>query len=53
MERQGHDRFHRLASAAVAHMLEDIMAVAADRSGPRPRTVVTGPWQAELRRAQT
>ena len=53
MERQGRHRFHRLASAAVAQMLEGIMAVAADRSGPRPRTVVTGPRQAALRQART
>ena len=39
MERQGRHRYHRLASAAVAQMLEGIMSVAADlgsdRSGGR------------------
>src|ERR1700693_4562941 len=39
VERQGRHRYHRLASAAVAHMLESIMSVAADlgSSGGRAR----------------
>ncbi len=53
MQRQGRHRYHRLASAAVAQMLEGIMAVAADQYGPRPRKVVTGPRQAALRQART
>ena len=53
MERQGRHRYHRLASAAVAQMLESMMSVVAGRSGARPRTVVTGPRQLALRHART
>lgn len=53
MERQGRHRYHRLGSAAVAQMLESMMSVAANPSGPRPRKVVTGPRQVALRQART
>jgi DNA-binding transcriptional ArsR family regulator len=57
MERQGRHRYHRLASATVAHMLESIMSVAADMAGPgsawRGRTAVVGPRDQALRRART
>lgn len=55
MERQGRHRYHRLASSAVAHMLESIMSVAAagtlDRG--RARVARAGPRDAALRRART
>jgi DNA-binding transcriptional ArsR family regulator len=49
MERQGRSRYHRLASPAVARMLEGIMAVAA---AGRPNPIV-GPRDKALRRART
>jgi DNA-binding transcriptional ArsR family regulator len=48
---QGRHRYHRLASPAVAHMMESIMQVAAI-SEPRRRLVV-GPREAALRAART
>lgn len=52
VEKQGRHRYHRLASPAVARMLESIMQVAAD--GPPPaRPVRVGPRDAELRAART
>lgn len=54
MERQGRHRYHRLASPAVAHMLESIMSVAAGDTGKdRTRTVRVGPRDAALRRVRT
>ncbi|UYO92653.1 ArsR/SmtB family transcription factor [Pollutimonas sp. M17] len=57
MERQGRHRYHRLASPAVARMIESIMSVAGDLDGPgragRKRTVVTGPRDQALRYART
>jgi DNA-binding transcriptional ArsR family regulator len=55
MERQGRHRYHRLASPAVAQMVEGIMAVAAGRSAdaPPPRRPRTGPRDAALRQART
>ncbi len=54
MERQGRHRYHRLASPAVAHMLETIMSVAADvTGGSRTRATRVGPRDAALRRART
>src|SRR3546814_7081934 len=50
VERQGRHRYHRLASPAVAHMLEGIMSMAnsLDGSGPAGRKkVVTGPRRSE------
>jgi DNA-binding transcriptional ArsR family regulator len=57
MARQGRHRYHRLASPAVAQMLESIMSVAAERAvlasgGPR-QTIIVGPRDAALRRART
>jgi DNA-binding transcriptional ArsR family regulator len=48
---QGRHRYHRLASPAVAHMMESIMQVAAI-SEPQRRLVV-GPREAALRAART
>ncbi len=55
MERQGRHRYHRLASPAVAHMLESIMSVAAAGVTARngDRTVRVGPRDAALRHART
>lgn len=55
MTRQGRHRYHRLASAEVARMLESIMSVTAGRStlpSPPMRTI-TGPRDAAMRRART
>jgi len=52
VEKQGRHRHHRLASPAVAHMLESIMQVAAGEGTNRPRLVV-GPRDAALRAART
>jgi DNA-binding transcriptional ArsR family regulator len=51
-EKQGRHRYHRLASAAVAQMMESIMQVAADRAPPTRRLTV-GPRDAVLRAART
>jgi DNA-binding transcriptional ArsR family regulator len=57
MERQGRHRYHRLASPAIARMIEGIMSVASDLEGPgrsgRKRPVVTGPRDQALRHART
>jgi DNA-binding transcriptional ArsR family regulator len=50
-EKQGRHRYHRLASAAVARMMESIMQVAADLEPKRRLTV--GPRDAALRAART
>lgn len=53
VERQGRHRYHRLASATIARMLESIMAVAAAPVGlpsTRPRT---GPKDDAMRHART
>jgi DNA-binding transcriptional ArsR family regulator len=50
MARQGRHRYHRLASPAVARLIEGLLDVAAAR--PR-RVVATGPRDAALRRART
>lgn len=50
MERQGRSRYHRIASPAVARMLEGIMSVSA--ATPRTPTTV-GPRDREMRRART
>ncbi len=52
VEKQGRHRYHRLATPAVARMLESIMQVAADAEPPRPKTFV-GPREAALRAART
>jgi DNA-binding transcriptional ArsR family regulator len=52
VHQQGRHRYHRLASAAVAQMMESIMQVAALASPP-PRTMFTGPRDVALRQART
>ncbi|APF36203.1 transcriptional regulator [Chelatococcus daeguensis] len=52
VEKQGRHRYHRLASRAVAQMMEGIMQVAATRAVPGHRLTV-GPRDAALRRART
>ncbi|HWX49842.1 MAG TPA: helix-turn-helix transcriptional regulator [Roseomonas sp.] len=54
VERQGRHRYHRLATPAVAQMLEGIMAVAAGGTGrPRRAPAVVGPRDQALRQART
>lgn len=55
MERQGRHRYHRLASPAVAHMLESIMSVAAGSGALANRTkpARVGPRDVALRLART
>ena len=57
MAKQGRHRYHRLASPAVAQMLESIMSVAAGRltgsAGGLRRAIVVGPRDAALRHART
>ena len=52
VERQGRHRYHRLASLAVAQMMESIMQVASGVEAMRPAPV-TGPRDAALRAART
>lgn len=52
LERQGRHRYHRLASAEVARVLEGVMQLAA-APAPSPRKVVTGPRDAQMRLART
>ena len=52
VERQGKHRYHRLASAEVARVLEGIMQLAAG-STPTPRKLLTGPRDAQMRLART
>ncbi len=52
VETQGRHRYHRLASPAVARMMESIMEVASDAASGR-RPVVVGPRDAALRTART
>jgi DNA-binding transcriptional ArsR family regulator len=52
VEKQGRHRYHRLASATVARMMEQIMQVASDLEVARPK-VMTGPRDAALRAART
>lgn len=55
MERQGRHRYHRLASSAVAQMLESIMSVTADSAtgGGRTRSTRVGPRDIAMRRVRT
>lgn len=50
--KQGRHRYHRLASPAVAQMMESIMQVASDLEPARPKLSV-GPRDAALRAART
>jgi DNA-binding transcriptional ArsR family regulator len=52
VEKQGRHRYHKLASAAVAHMMEGIMQVASDLE-PTGRRLSVGPRDAALRAART
>jgi DNA-binding transcriptional ArsR family regulator len=52
VENQGRHRYHRLASPAVAQMVENLMQVASGSGAMRPRLVV-GPRDAALRAART
>ena len=52
VERQGRHRYHRLATPAVAHMLESMMQVASALPPSRKR-FATGPRDAALRTART
>jgi DNA-binding transcriptional ArsR family regulator len=52
VEQQGRHRYHRLASPAVARMMESIMQVASDVGAPRRRLTV-GPRDRALRAART
>jgi DNA-binding transcriptional ArsR family regulator len=52
VSKQGRHRYHRLASADVARMLESLMQTATRRL-PEPRKVVTGPGDRAMRRART
>ncbi len=50
VQRQGRHRYHRLASAEVARLLESLMQLAASSAPPR---IATGPADAALRTART
>src|SRR6516225_3284346 len=52
VEQQGRHRYHRLASPAVAQMMESIMLVAS-RPEPARRKLTIGPRDAALRAART
>jgi DNA-binding transcriptional ArsR family regulator len=52
VEKQGRHRYHRLATPAVAHMLESMMQVASALQPSRQR-FATGPRDAALRTART
>jgi DNA-binding transcriptional ArsR family regulator len=52
VEQQGRHRYHRLATPAIARMMESIMQVAAELSPPRKHLTV-GPRDAALRTART
>src|ERR1700687_675957 len=52
VEKQGRHRYHRLASPAVAQMMESIMLVAS-RSEPSNAKLTVGPRDAALRAART
>jgi DNA-binding transcriptional ArsR family regulator len=52
VEKQGRNRYHRLASPAVAQMMESIMQVASDLA-PTHRPLCVGPRDAALRAART
>ena len=53
VERQGRHRFHRLATADVARMLEGVMQLAAARDSRHGPPLVVGPRDAALRMART
>lgn len=53
VQQQGRHRYHRLASPAVARMLESIMQVAAESEPQTSKTLVAGPRDAAMRAART
>lgn len=53
VERQGRHRYHRLATPAIARMVEGMMAVASETAVPRVPAVRTGPRDQAMRRART
>lgn len=53
VERQGRHRYHRLAGAEVAQLLEGLMELAAAGDGRRPRAPQVGPRGAAMRVART
>lgn len=53
VEQRGRHRYHRLAGPAVAKAVEDIMQLAALARPAVPRRIVTGPRDAEMRRARS
>ena len=53
VEKQGRHRYHRLASATVARMLESISQVAARNGDHAPAKIIAGPRDAALRAART
>jgi len=53
VDRQGRHRYHRLATAEVARMLEGVMQLAATRHGAQTAPLVVGPRDAALRLART
>ncbi len=53
VEPRGRHRYHRLASADVARLLEGIIQLAAREDGSARRPVVTGPRDSTLRLART
>src|SRR5262245_29210877 len=52
LEKQGRHRYHRLATPAIAQMIEGIMQVASALNPPK-RKLVVGPRDAALRTART
>jgi len=50
MQKQGRHRYHRIASADVARLLESVMQIAADKP---QRKIVTGPRDEAMRHART
>lgn len=52
MEKQGRHRYHRLATPAMARLIEDLMQVASEIEKPG-RPVITGPRDVALREART
>jgi DNA-binding transcriptional ArsR family regulator len=52
IEKQGRHRYHRLATPAIARMMEGIMQVASALNPPK-RAVVVGPRDAAMRTART
>ncbi|WP_260597580.1 ArsR/SmtB family transcription factor [Sphingomonas endolithica] len=53
VERQGRHRYHRVATPAIAQMIEGMMAVAATGSANRRAATPTGPKDLAMRRART